>query len=399
MFVANNVEAYASGNPIFAWWGDDTITGSSGADTFVFSQPIGDDRVFNFDALADKVDLIGYAGFTSFADVLAHTADDGSGNAHVQLADGQSITLIGVHSASLTAGNFVFDQTPNVTNTGEMVIGNGAMLPLSGVVANSGTIALQSSGSDTLLQLIQHGMTLRGGGHMMLSDSNGNIISGTLPSVTLTNVDNVIEGAGRIGNGSLTLTNSGTITATGSHALIIDTGANTIANSGVLGATGQGGLYIASALDNSGTLLANGGFIGITGAITGGGTATISGGGALFLHSAADLSVSIGADQSGTIVLFDSVHFTGSLTGFNGDDAIDLGDVHFGATTTLQFQADADGHGGTLTASDGTETAALHLSGVFDPAQFHIGADASGGTVLTYGSGLEPIVPVEPHWA
>ena len=98
-----------------------------------------------------------------------------------------------------------------------MAIGDGAMLPLSGVVTNSGTIALQSTGADTLLQLIQHGMTLQGGGHVLLSDSAGNIIAGTLASVTLNNVDNVIEGAGRIGNGTLTLINGGTITATGTQ--------------------------------------------------------------------------------------------------------------------------------------------------------------------------------------
>src|SRR5205814_1450195 len=43
--VSDNIEAYASGNPIFAWSGDDTLTGSAGADEFVFSQPIGNDLV------------------------------------------------------------------------------------------------------------------------------------------------------------------------------------------------------------------------------------------------------------------------------------------------------------------------------------------------------------------
>src|SRR6185437_10186542 len=63
-FVSDNVEAYAPGAPIFAWSGDDTLTGSSGADTFVFSQPIGADAIQNFDVSADKIDLIAYAGFT-----------------------------------------------------------------------------------------------------------------------------------------------------------------------------------------------------------------------------------------------------------------------------------------------------------------------------------------------
>ena len=38
LLVADNAEAFAPGNPIFAWSGDDTLSASSGADTFVFSQ-------------------------------------------------------------------------------------------------------------------------------------------------------------------------------------------------------------------------------------------------------------------------------------------------------------------------------------------------------------------------
>jgi len=55
-----NVEAYAPGSPIFAWSGDDNLTGSSGHDLFVFSQPIGHDTVYNFDTTHDQIDLIGY---------------------------------------------------------------------------------------------------------------------------------------------------------------------------------------------------------------------------------------------------------------------------------------------------------------------------------------------------
>ena len=71
--VADNVEAYAAGSPIFALSGDDHLTGSSGHDLFVFSQPIGHDAVYNFDAAADQIDLIGYADFTGFGDIQAHT--------------------------------------------------------------------------------------------------------------------------------------------------------------------------------------------------------------------------------------------------------------------------------------------------------------------------------------
>src|SRR5262249_48093427 len=97
-FIANNIEAYAPGSPIFAWSGDDTLTGSSGHDLFVFSQPIGNDTVHNFDVANDKIDLIGYSGLTSFGDVQAHLATDSNGNAVIMIGDGQSITLAGVNA-------------------------------------------------------------------------------------------------------------------------------------------------------------------------------------------------------------------------------------------------------------------------------------------------------------
>src|SRR5205814_6146339 len=102
-FITDNVEAYAAGSPIFALSGDDTLTASSGHDLLVFSQPIGHDVIYNFDTANDQIDLIGYAGFTSFSDIQAHTANDGAGNAVITLGDGQSITLDGVDAASLTA--------------------------------------------------------------------------------------------------------------------------------------------------------------------------------------------------------------------------------------------------------------------------------------------------------
>src|SRR5258706_4510963 len=276
--VANNVEAYAKGSQIFALSGDDTLTASSGHDLLVFSQPIGHDTIYNFDPSADQIDLIGYAGFAGFSDIQAHTADDAAGNAVITVGDGQSITLHGVDAASLNSGDFVFDQTPITDNAGTMTIGDGAILPLSGTIDNTGTIALNSTGSETDLQLIEHGITLEGHGQVILSDSSENVITGTVSDVTLTNVDNTISGAGHLGDSVMILVNQGTIIATGTNSLDIDTGANTIVNSGTLEATGSGGLVIDSNVENSGQLWANGGDIVLHGSVTGG-TAGMGGAG------------------------------------------------------------------------------------------------------------------------
>ncbi|TPK08959.1 hypothetical protein FJ543_23930 [Mesorhizobium sp. B2-5-7] len=382
--IADNVEAYAPGSPIFAWSGDDVLTGSHGNDLFVFSQPIGADTVHNFDAAADQIDLIGYNGLADFADLQTHIADDANGNAVIALGDGQSITLDGVHSGALTASNFVFDQTPVVNNSGTMTIGDGALLPLSGIVNNSGLISLDSTGSDTLLQVIQHGVTLQGGGQILLSDSAANMISGTGPDVTLVNVDNTISGAGQLGGGMLSLDNQGTIIATGSHALIIDTGGSVVTNSGTLEATGSGGLTVAGGLANSGMLWANGGDIVIHGQVTGDGDATIGNLSKLEFGGASSTDVTFGHDAAGTLQLDDSFDYSGRIGGITNDDRLDLGDILFGAGTTAVYQANQDGSGGTLTVSDGTHGAALHLVGNYDANAFKLADDGQGHTVVSY---------------
>ena len=57
-FVSDNVETYAPGSPIFAWSGDDTLTGAGANDVFVFAQPIGNDTIYNFNVASDKIDLV-----------------------------------------------------------------------------------------------------------------------------------------------------------------------------------------------------------------------------------------------------------------------------------------------------------------------------------------------------
>ncbi|MER9593283.1 Ig-like domain-containing protein, partial [Mesorhizobium australicum] len=384
VLVADNVEAYAPGSPIFAWSGDDVLTGSSGNDLFVFSQPIGNDTVHSFDAAADQVDLVGYSGFQSFADVQAHTADDASGNAVITLGDGQSITLEGVHSSALGASNFVFDQTPAVNNAGTMTIGDGALLPLSGTVNNSGVISLNSTGDETLLQVIQHGVTLQGGGQVELSDSAFNVISGTGPDVTLINIDNTISGAGQLGDGMLGLDNRGTIIASGTNALVIDTGGSVVANSGTLEATGSGGLIVAGGIANSGMLSANGGNIVIHGEVTGGGDATIGNLSKLEFGAASSTDVTFAQNAAGTLELDDSFDYSGRIGGITNDDKLDLNDVLFGTGTTVAYQASQDGSGGTLTVSDGTHNATLHLLGTYDANGFKLADDGEGHTVATY---------------
>ena len=383
-FVSDNVEAYAPGSPIFAWSGDDTLTASSGSDLIVFAQPIGNDVVHNFDVTADKIDLIGFDGISGFNDVQAHLSSNANGDAVITLADGQTITLVGVNAASLTADDFVFDLMPVTENSGTMTIGDGAMLPLSGIINNTGTIELSSAGNQTDLELIQHGITLQGGGQVILSDSSGNVIAGTDASVTLTNVDNTISGSGQLGGGSMTLVNEGTIDATGTDALVIDTGGNAITNSGTLEASGSGGLVVHGDILNSGLLWADGGNIIVDGSVTGDGSVEISGLATLDFGGLLSENVLFDATATGTLELDQSALFTGAISGFNSDDVLDLGDIQFSGATTVSYAANQDNSGGVLTVSDGTHTANISLSGQYSADGFHASGDLGTGTLVSY---------------
>jgi T1SS-143 domain-containing protein len=382
--ATDNVEVFAQGAPIFAWSGDDHLSGSSGKDLFVFSQPIGDDTIHSFNASEDRIDLIGYTGFANFDDVQRHLAQDNAGNAVITLADGQTITLNGVAADSLGASSFVFDQTPVTNNVGTMTISDGAVLPLSGTINNTGIIALDSIGNDTHLELIQHGITLQGGGQVILSDSGENFISGTIPSVTLTNADNTISGAGQLGAGQIALVNDGTIIATGSHALIIDTGANVVSNTGTLEATGSGGLTVNSDVANSGLIWAHGGNITMNGAVTGSGTAMISGTATLGFGAASSVDIIFAADAAGTLTLKDAAGFTGTISGFSSNDQIDLTNSSYSIASVSNATYSSGTNITTLVITDGTSTDAIKLVGDYTTnAAWHFSGDGHGGMLLT----------------
>jgi hypothetical protein len=283
-----------------------------------------------------------------------------------------------------------------------MAIGDGAFLPLSGVVNNTGAIALDSTGNTTVLELIQSGLTLEGGGRIILSDSDQNFISGISPGITLTNVDNTISGAGQIGDWQTILINQGTIVATGTHALTIDTGSNVVINSGILEATGAGGLIVNSDISNSGLIWADGGNITIEGAVTGPGGALISGG-SLEFFSASSINVTFAEGSFGTLVLDNPTAYTGQIFGFSGSspqdsDLIDLKGIAFDAGTSWTYYDNVGSDtGGMLTiygTGNGTAVEVDSITfgdGDYTTANFILTSDASGGILIadpaTSGSG------------
>ena len=385
MQTNDNVEVFAKGSPIFALSGDDHLTGSSGDDLFVLSTPIGYDTINNFDAAHDKIDLVGFAGFASFADVLAHLSQNAAGNALITLASGQSIELVGVSAASLSDSNFAFNVDPVTDNVGSITIGDDAIMPFSGVLNNSGTLTLDGHGYGALLEVIQHGLTLQGGGQVILSDDASNGIFAADASIALTNEDNTISGAGQLGEGQMVLVNQGTIIASGSNALVIDTGANVINNSGTLEATGAGGLVINSSVDNSGTLWANGANITVNGYVTGG-SATLGGIAMLELGGNSSVNVSF-ADAAAQTLQIDGMHqFSGTVSGLGAGDSLDF--TAFNNTAAVSYVENVDGLGGVLSITEGADALQINLVGNYIEQDFVTSFDATHGLTVKYDDGL-----------
>jgi hypothetical protein len=379
--VSDNVEAYPA-SPIFAVSADDTLTGGeAGNNEFVFAQPIGNDTIYNFNGTSDTIDLIGF-GLGGYGDLAI--ANDGSCNAVVTVGAGETITIKGIDASALSAGNFVFDTEPVSDNAGAMTIGDGAILPLGGTIDNTGTIALGSTGDESDLEILVRGASLTGGGQIVLSDNNQNVVFGGDTSAVLDNVDNTISGAGQLGQGQLTMHNEGTIAATGTNALVIDTGVNATVNNGTLEANGVGGLVLDSALSNPGTLWANNGSLTVEGAVSGSGNARISGNATLEFAAVSDANTSFDAGAAGTLKLDQSDAFTGTIAGLAQGDRLDLADINFSAAPTFGYAANPAGTGGTLTVSDGSHTANLALLGQYASAGFQAAADQGGGTIVTY---------------
>jgi hypothetical protein len=122
--------------------------------------------------------------------------------------------------------------------------------------------------------------------------------------------------------------------------------------------------------------------------VTGAGDATISGAATLEFGAASSANTTFADGGDGTLRLDHSASFTGTVSGFNHGDSLDLGDVAFGSGmgTTLSYSANGAGIGGTLNVSDGANTAHITLRGQYTTACFEGTYDQGNGTAVAYDS-------------
>jgi len=195
----------------------------------------------------------------------------------------------------ISSGEFAATNgTGTGANLGTIVIADDARLSAGGTINNSGVIDMVGTKDGADLVVGAAGLTLDGGGALVLADAitapfqpcppkySLDRILGT-SGATFTNVDDTLTGAGYIGLGELNLVNeaAGVIDASLTTDINIQV-IGSVVNAGLIEATGAGGLYInyATVYNAGGVIAGAGGKIYLeTGADIIGGTLTSTGGG------------------------------------------------------------------------------------------------------------------------
>ena len=162
----------------------------------------------------------------------------------------------GAFTVAITQSNTITDLTV-ATGVVLAIADNVTFVFNGGTINNAGTIADNSGGNNTVIQIGGSAVTLTGGGTISMDDRTSNWIVPADAADTLVNIDNTIAGSGLIGRGSaLNLDNraGGTIVSTGNAGLNINLFPGTqFLNEGVLEDIGPGGLQVSgNSVDQSG---------------------------------------------------------------------------------------------------------------------------------------------------
>ena len=95
------------------------------------------------------------------------------------------------------------------------------------------------------------------------------------------------------------------------------------------------------------------------------------------------------AGITGRLILDDAQAFTGEVSGLTGSDALDLTNLSYGPNTRATFSGNAAG--GTLTVTNGTQTASIILQGNYLSSSWTVSSDGHGGTLI-----VDPVTSSAP---
>jgi hypothetical protein len=184
-----------------------------------------------------------------------------------------------------------------------------------------------------------------------------------------------------------------------SNALTINSGTFELANGSLqtpmilIGLAGlflvDNGAIIAAPVTNNGTLEVAGGTLELAGALSGTGVFKIDAGAALQIDGAASINVAY-SGSTGTLILDDPTHFTGTIAGLTTTAKIDLTNITSATAHLLQpLSYNSSTNISTLIVTDGHNTDTLHLVGNYTTSTWTFSSDGSGGTIV-----VDPITTV-----
>ena len=85
---------------------------------------------------------------------------------------------------------------------------------------------------------------------------------------------------------------------------------------------------------------------------------------------------------TGTLLLDQPATFTGTVSGFGAQNAIDLPGIAFEAQTTLGYSPNGNNTGGTLSLTEGANSAKIALLGSYMASSFVMESNNQGGTMV-----------------
>jgi YVTN family beta-propeller protein len=342
-----------AGSIFFGWTGACTGTGpcvltmnSSQAVTAKFS-PAGASSC----APGDSIWIGGASGNWSVAGNWS-TGVVPNGTAHVCINNATSPASAVTLNVSVSIGGLTIDPGNSLT------IATGQELNVAGTISNSGEIIVLANNGNTFLTF-NGAVTLTGGGTLTLTQvvSNGQPILRNSNNGSITNVNNLIRGAGQFGNNGLIINNQagGVINANLAFPLLFNSG--TVTNTGLLEATAGGKLNVnVTVVNQNGTITSTGTNSAVqflSGTTVQGGTVSSSAGGVIgnpvgnnaTIDGTAGHPVTIAGtytdDTSGDAILAGTITNTGViLVNANNGNAI----LDFSGNVTLNG-------GGTVTLS------------------------------------------------
>jgi hypothetical protein len=285
-------------------------------------------------------------------------------DANTTLAVGATglLTILGVPDASNPTGASL--------NDGTFSVGQCAELFLDGRFTNAGLLGAGHNSEMFVDGSFTNTGTVNERGDVTLGDTTH---AGTLTNVhgatfTFNDAANLLAGAA---TGSR-LTNEGTLTRSGTGVTSIGV---VTTNSGNVSVT-SGELDFLSSVSNTGAMTATGATLSLDAAVSGVGMLALGAGGTLNLVTGSDAGQTVDFLGNATLNLNAADAFAGHISGFRGNDVIDL------VNTLADNKSFA---GGVLTLSEGsTPVVHLHFNGAYSTSSFSLSSDHNGGTLVHF---------------